>query len=249
MNPSGSPSPGLKPVVPVLDILLRIRQDMATRPAGPYQYMGMPDVDWAMSFILGYREVLHALGVEQGPDVLFGPWLRDVRQAWPGEGWEAAYLREFNGDQTRALSKYLDLVAEFRAIPTEALATLAWSNPEDGRHATLVPRLTPTRAPPSTLDFLLELRRDIGDTEGRLFLYIGPIQVKRMAGFIAGYRLCLALVGARDEEYVRFERWLHDEQGLPAGEEWPRPFLDASGGDPERAIRRLLDSAARFRGV
>jgi hypothetical protein len=247
MSSSGSSSLGLKPAVPVLDILLRIRQGMITHPVGPYRYIGVPDVDQAMSFILGYREVLRAIGVDQGPDVLFGPWLRDVKHAWPGEGWEVAYLREFDGDQTRALRKYLDHVAEFRALPAETLAAIPWSNPEDAKHASLSPQLVPTRVPPSTLDFLLEMRRDVGDSEGRLFLFIGPIQVKRMAGFIAGYRLCLALVGARDEEYVRFERWLHDEQGLPDGEEWPRHFLDASGGDPERAIRRLLECVARFR--
>jgi len=231
----------------MLDLLLRIREDMDSRPVGPYRYIGFPDVDWVMSFTLGYHEVLSALGIDEGPDRLFGQWLRDVKQAWPGEGWEAAYLRECDGDQTRALRQYLDRVAEFRAVPRETLAAISWLHPEDSQLATRAPQLQPTRVPPATLDFLMEVRREIGDTEGRLGLFIGHIQVKRMAALIAGYRLCLGLVGARDEEYVRFERWLHEEKDLPEGQEWPQPFLDASGGDPERAIRRLLEFAAEFR--
>ena len=106
MNPSGSSSPGLKPAVPLLDILLRLRQDMATRPAGPYQYIGMPDVDWVMGFILGYREVLHALGVEQGPDVLFGPWLRDVRHARTRKLQNRGFSCRHLGKMSRSLLKY-----------------------------------------------------------------------------------------------------------------------------------------------
>jgi hypothetical protein len=249
MTPSSPSFTGLKPVVPLLEVLLRIRQDMEAREAGPYQYIGMPDVDWVNCFKNGYRECLRSLGVDEGPDVLFGTWLRDIKHAWPGEGWEAAYLREAGGDQTRALRKYLDYVAEFRTVSPAALASLPWSSPEDAQLATRPPRLTPTRKPSTTLDFLLEIRREIGDTEGRLGMFIGPITVRRMEGLIAGYRLCRGLVGARDEEYVRFERWLHEEKGLPAGQEWAQPFLAACQGEHEQAIRRLLGFVAEFRAV
>ncbi|MET0405552.1 MAG: hypothetical protein ABW123_24250 [Cystobacter sp.] len=215
---------------------------MDSRPTGPYRYVGHPDVDGFNCFKDGYGECLNGLGVEEGSDVLFGVWLREVKGAWPTEGWEPAYLRETGGDQTRALRKYLDHVAEFRTLTSETLASIPWTDPGALQFATRIANLTPTRVPPSTLDFLLEVRRD-----GRLGLFIGPLEVKRMAGLIAGYRLCLGLVGARDEEYVRFERWLHEEKGLPEGHEWPQSFLDACGGDPERAIRRLLDAAAEFR--
>ncbi len=248
MNPMPEPT-SLKPAVRMLDLLLRIREDMNSRPAGPYRYIGFPDVDWMVCFNLGYLEVLTALGIDEGADRLFGEWFRDVKQAWPGEGWEVAYLRDCDGDQTRALRKYLDYVAEFRTVPAQTLAAISWMHPEDSQLATRVPQLQPTRVPPPTLDFLLEIRREIGDTEGRVGLFIGHVRVNRMAALIAGYRLCLGLVGARDEEYVRFERWLHDEKGLPEREDWPQPFLDASGGDPERAIRRLLEFAAEFRSL
>ncbi|MFY0582486.1 hypothetical protein ACN28S_56785 [Cystobacter fuscus] len=250
MSESSASSAGLKPVVPSLDVLLRIRQDMEVRRTGPYRYIGMPDVDWVNCFDDGYRECTRSLGVDEGPDLLFGAWLRDIKHAWPGEGWETAYLRECGGDQTRALRKFLDYVAEFRTLSSETLASLPWHDSKLTQLATSTPRLTPTRMPSSTtLDLLLEIRREIGDTEGRLGLFIGPITVRRMEGFIAGYRLCLGLVGARDEEYVRFERWLQDEKGVPVGQEWAQPFLAACGGDHEQAIRRLLGFAAEFRAA
>jgi hypothetical protein len=80
-------------------------------------------------------------------------------------------------------------------------------------------------------------------------MFIGTIDVRRMAGFVDGYRLCLALAGARDEEYPRFERWLHEEKALPAGQEWPQPFLQTCQGDDEQAIHRLLGFAAEFRAA
>ena len=244
MNSSFAPVLGLKPMVPLLDLLLRIREDMMARPAGPYRYIGMPDVDRMMGFILGYQEVLGALDVEEGPDALFGSWLRDIKHAWPGEGWEVAYLRECEGEQTAALRKYLDAVAEFRTLSPETLASLPWRDAKDIQLATRAARWMPTRGPSHTLDFLLEIRRD-----GRLALFIGPIEVRRMEGLIAGYRLGLALVGARDEEYVRFERWLHERKEVPDGQEWPSSLLATYQGDPERAIRQLLEFAAEFRGA
>ncbi|HLM45958.1 MAG TPA: hypothetical protein VK458_18960, partial [Myxococcaceae bacterium] len=79
--------------------------------------------------------------------------------------------------------------------------------------------------------------------------FIGPIEVKRMAGFIDGYRLCLALAGARDEEYTRFERWLQEDKGLPPGQDWTSPLLQACQGDAEQAIRQLLEYAVEFRAL
>jgi len=237
-----------KPAVPLLDVLLRIRGDMRNRQAGPYLYIGEPDVERVMCFVVGYGECLRSLGVEKGTDALFRDWLRDVKKALPGQEWGKAYLEEFHGDQERALGKYLDFVAEFRALPHEALASIPWHY--RGEHpATRVPSWTPVRPPKSTLDMLLEVRREIGDVPGRLGMFIGDINVKRMAGFIDGYRLCLALAGARDEEYARFERWLQEEKALPPGQEWTLPLLQACQGDSEQAIRRLLEYAAAFRGV
>jgi hypothetical protein len=236
----------VKPAIPYLDVLLRIREDMRSRKRGPYLYIGMPDVDRVRCLGDGYGECLHSLGVKSGPDVLFRDWLRDVKKAWPCEGWDKAYLEEFHGDQDQALLKFLDFVAEFRALSPEALAALPWYY--GGEHpATRVPSWIPVHPPRPTLDMLLEVRREIGDVPGRLGIFIGYIEVKRMAGFIDGYRLCLALVGARDEEYARFERWLQEEKALPPGQEWTLPLLQACQGDSEQAIRRLLEYAGEFR--
>ena len=236
----------VKPAVPLLDVLLRIREDMRSRKAGPYRYIGMPDVGRVTCFVGGYGECLRSLGVEEGADVLFGEWLYDVKRAFPGQGWEHAYLKEFHGDHDRALLKYLDFVAEFRALSPEALSSIPW-RPGGAQPATRVPSLIPIHPPKPMLDMLLEIRREIGDTPGRLGMFIGPIDVRRMAGFIDGYRLCLALAGARDEEYARFERWLQEEKGVPPGQDWTQPFLQSCQGDSEQAIRRLLEAAAEFR--
>ncbi len=237
----------VKPVIPYLDVLLRIREDMRSRKRGPYLYIGMTGVDRVRCFGCGYGECLDSLGIKSsGPDVLFGTWLHDVKKAWPGGGWEKAYLEEFQGDQDRALLKYLDLVAEFRALSPEALAAIPWHY--KGEHpAAMVPSLIPVHPPRPTLDFLLEVRREIGDVLGRLGIFIGYIEVNRMAGLIDGYRLCLALAGARDEEYGRFERWLREEKGVPPGQDWTQPLLQSSQGDAEQAIRQLLAYAAEFR--
>jgi hypothetical protein len=233
----------VKPAIPLHDVLLRIRQDMRSRTAGPYLYMGMPDVGRMHCFIIGYAECLDSFGVEWGAQGLFRDWLRDVKKALPGQGWEKAYLEEFHGDHQRALLKYLDFVAEFRALPPEALAAIPWHY--EGEHgAARVPSWTPVRPPQPTLDMLLEVRR-----VGRLGMFIGPIEVKRMAGFIDGYRLCLALAGARDEEYARFERWLQEDKGLPPGQDWTSPLLQACQGDAEQAIRQLLEYAVEFRAL
>jgi hypothetical protein len=229
-------------------VQLRIREDMRSRASGPYRYIGMPDVDRANCLFHGYGSCLHAFGVDEGSDLLFGEWLFSIKKAWPGQGWETAYLEEFHGDHQRALLKYLDFVAEFHALPPEALASIEWNG--GGEHPSVrVPSLVPVRPPQPTLDMLLEVRQEIGGTQGRLFLFIGPIEVKRMAGFIDGHRLCLALAGARDEEYPRFERWLQEDKGVPPGQDWTLPFLQACQGDAERAIRRLLDCAAEFRSL
>jgi hypothetical protein len=78
-------------------------------------------------------------------------------------------------------------------------------------------------------------------------MFIGDIKVQRMAGLIDGYRLCLELMGVRDEEYARFEQWLRQKKDLPPDQNWEQPMLRACHGDHEKAIRRLLDAAAEFR--
>ena len=163
-------------------------------------------------------------------------------------GGRAPISKEAQGDHSRALLKFLDYVAEFRELSPSALASLVWHF--DGEHpAARRVSWLPTQPPTPTLDFLLEILRETAQQPSRLMLFIGHPDVRRMAGLIDGHRLCLALAGARDEEYARFELWLHDVRGLPAGETWPQVYLQACQGDAEQAIRRLLLDAAAFRSV
>ncbi len=84
---------------------------------------------------------------------------------------------------------------------------------------------------------------------GRILIYIGEARVERLAGYIDGYRLCLSLASLRDEEYLRFERWLQETGRIPPGRAWEGVFLQEAQGDHEAAIHRLLDCAAEFRAL
>lgn len=238
-----------KPAVPLLDVLLRIRQDMRGREASPYLYIGTPDAQWVRCFASGYARCLDFLGVREGPDALFDDWLRDVRGALPGEGWPHAYLELFAGDHRRAVLHYLDFVAEFREQPLQRLAAMDWPFTDMPHPASQAPSWMPTRPPTPTLDMLLELRREVGDTQGRLSMFIGHLLVSRMAGLIDGHRLCLTLAGFRDEEYFRFERWLQEHKAVRPGQSWSQPFLGSCQGDEEQAILRLLEAVVEFRGL
>jgi hypothetical protein len=242
MSPDSSPSAVGAPRT-LVEVLLQIRSDMRARQSPPYLYIGIPNAGRLRSFTGGYWRCTYHLGMDSGQDQLFDWWLHDVKKAWPAEGWAEAYLREFDGDHTRAVCKYLDYVAEFRSLSPEELAAMPMSREERsllGRE----PALRPSQPPVLTLDELLEIRR-----VGRILMYIGEARVERMAGYIDGYRLCLSLAGLKDEEYLRFERWLQETGRVPSGYPWEDSFLKATGGDHEAAINRLLDCAAEFRGL
>ncbi|KFE68402.1 hypothetical protein DB31_7639 [Hyalangium minutum] len=234
-------SPAAKVPPTRVDVLLQIRSDMRTRQSPPYLYMGIPNAGRLRCFTGGYWQCTYHLGMDEGQDHLFGLWLRDVKKAWPAEGWAEAYLREFDGDHTRAVRKYLDSVAEFRGLSPEELAAMPLNTEERSRLGR-PSAMRPTQPPVPTLDELLEIRR-----VGRILMYIGEARVERMAGYIDGYRLCLSLAGLKDEEYLRFERWLQDTARVPPWHTWEDAFLQAAHGDHEAAIHRLLDCAAEFR--
>ncbi|MDY7231942.1 hypothetical protein [Hyalangium rubrum] len=241
---SQEPSPSAAKAPPTLvEVLLRIRDDMRTRQAPPYLYMGLPNAGRLRCFMGGYWRCTYQLGMDEGQDHLFGLWLRDVKKAWPGEGWAAAYLRECDGDHLRAVSKFLDFVAEFRDLAPEELAALPLHGEERGLLGK-PPSLQPTQPPMPTLDELLEIRRG-----GRILMYIGEARVELMAGYIDGYRLCLSLAGLKDQEYPRFEHWLQDTGRVPPGHAWEDSFLHTAHGDHEAAIQQFLDGAAEFRAL
>jgi hypothetical protein len=227
----------------LVEVLLQIRNDMRTRQSPPYLYLGAPNTGRVRCFTLGYSWCARHLGMDDGQDQLFFLWLHDVKKAWPPEGWAEAYLREFDGDHTRAVRKYLEYVAEFRSLSHEQLAAMPMSDAERSRLGK-PPSLQSAHPSVPTLDVLLEIRR-----VGRILMYIGEATVERMAGYIDGYRLCLSLAGLKDEEYLRFERRLQDTGRVPLGHVWEDAFLHAASGDHEAAIHRLLDCAAEFRAL
>ena len=246
MSPLSGPPTATRQVVPLLDVLLRIRQDVLEKRTGPYLYIGMADAERLSTFVVGYSRCMSGLGVHEGSDVLFYDWLEILRNPQRGRAWDGRFLDECGGDHERAMRKYLDCVAEFRSLSPEARAAIPYHG--EGAHPwNEQPSSSPTCPPAPTLDMLLEARQLIGGVEGRLRMIIGDIKVQRMAGLIDGYRLCLELAGARDEEYARFEQWLQQRKELPSGKSWEQALLRASHGDHERAIRGLLDAAAEFR--
>lgn len=238
-----SRSPAAKAPPTRVEVLLQIRNDMQTHPSPPYLYLGSPNAGRLRCLTDGYHWCAIHLGMDDGQDQLFDLWLHEVKKAWPAEGWAEAYLREFDGDHTRAVRKYLDFVAEFRSLSPEELAAMPL-NSEERRRLGRPPALRPTHPSVPTLDELLEIRR-----VGRILMYIGEARVERMAGYLDGYRLCLSLAGLKDEEYVRFERWLQSTGRVPPGQPWEDAFLQATHGDHEAAIHRLLDCAAEFHAL
>ncbi|MDC0708611.1 hypothetical protein POL68_09040 [Stigmatella sp. ncwal1] len=237
------PPTGVKFPLTRVDLLLRIRQDMQVRQSGPYSYIGIPNVERVECFLTGYACGTGSLGFDPGQDRLFGDWLRDVKKDWPSQGWAEAYLQEFDGDHARALRKYVDHAAEFRALSPTELDALPWSA-EERKLLGRAPSLQPMKPPLLSLDELLEIRR-----VGRIGLYIGYARVDRLGGYLDGYRLGLSLAGLKDEEYPRYARWLEDTGRVPIGNTWEDPFLQAARGDHEAAIHRFLDCVAEFRNL
>ncbi len=96
------------------DYLLRIREDMK---AGRLEmHLGETRIERMVGFVDGYRACLWANGIEDVEYGRFSRWLRDVKQAFPTEGWAARYLQDCEGDHERAIRKFLDFVAEFAAL-------------------------------------------------------------------------------------------------------------------------------------
>ncbi|WP_257457494.1 hypothetical protein [Archangium lipolyticum] len=245
MSPQSNLPATPRQVVALLDVLLRIRQDVQEKRTGPYVYIGMADAARLSTFSIGYTQCMCSLGVHEGSDVLFHDWLEILTNPQRGRAWDGRFLDECGGDHECAVRKYLDRVAEFRSLSPEALAAIPYHG--QGAHPwNQRPSLLSTNPPVPTLDMLLEARQAIGDVEGRLAMIIGDIKVQRMAGLIDGYRLCLELSGTRDEEYARFEQWLHREKELPPWQTREQSLLQASHGDHEKAIRGFLENAAEF---
>jgi len=239
------PSPPAKaPRVPppLLDLVLQARSGTSRHELEFELFEGQLGVSRTVGFTDGYLNCSGDLGVGDREHSAFVGWLQEAGKTLPGQGWWSAFLQKFDSDERQALRAFVDAATEFRALSPAALASLTWRY-GGSPHDPAAPR-TLAETSRAILDVLLEMRR-----VGRILMYIGEARVERMAGYIDGYRLCLSLAGLKDQEYARFEQWLQDTGRIPPGQSWEGSFLQATQGDHEAAIHRLLDCAAEFRAL
>ena len=150
----------------------------------------------------------------------FGEWLFRIKKAWPGQGWEKAYLEEFHGDQERALLKYLDFVAEFHALPPEALASIKVIAVRGKRYSLL--EFTPYHA---------GAIRIYNDGHGSVLGSLGLLRRLGLFGELGGLiRQCLGLLGQRKQGLER--------AGLRAGD-WAR--ATSRDGVEWQDVRSMID--------
>jgi hypothetical protein len=99
--------------VGLLDALLWLRQWMEQGHELSL-LTGSRSIDSLYCFTFGWsRNTLY--NRQKDPSLAsFWGWLRDVKKEFPGEGWHVKYLRDCQGDHTRAVRKFLDLAAEFK---------------------------------------------------------------------------------------------------------------------------------------
>ncbi|ATB33827.1 hypothetical protein [Melittangium boletus] len=106
-----------RPHVYILDYLMSLRQDT---PRQSLLDMGEIDINRMAAFVAGYRACQSINGVTDDEYIHFREWLRDVKQEFPTEGWDAKFLRDCDGDHERAIRKLLDFVAEFVTLRKQA---------------------------------------------------------------------------------------------------------------------------------
>ena len=110
-NKVASPSP--RGHVYMLEYLMGMRQNVVR---SLLLSIGAVDVFQLRAFTNGYRSCQSVNGITDEEHIRFSEWLRDVKNEFPGEGWDVKYLRDRDGDHERAIGKYLDFVAEFVAL-------------------------------------------------------------------------------------------------------------------------------------
>lgn len=225
---------------PLLDLVLQAHAGTPGRELNRELFEGQPGVQRTVGFTAGYLDCAGDMGMGDTEYSAFVGWLQEAGKTLPGQGWWSAFLQKFDSDERQVLRAYREAAAEFRALSPAALASLTWQY--GGAPPAPATQRPPAPTSRAVLDVLIELRR-----VGRILLYIGEARVERMAGYIDGYRRCLSLAGLKDEEYPRFECWLQDTGRIPRGETWETSFLQATQGEHQAAIHRLLDCAAEFR--
>jgi hypothetical protein len=83
-------------------------------------YLPTESVSRLGGFIDGYSVAAVCLGATDKRGEEFFVWLRDVKGAFPTEGWEEKLLEDSGGDEAKALRTFFGLVEEFLAqVPPE----------------------------------------------------------------------------------------------------------------------------------
>jgi hypothetical protein len=96
-----------------------------------------------------------------------------------------------------------------------------------------------------TLDELMDLRSKARQGQPCRDLF-GAERFHDMSSYFWGYSLCCSQNGFRDYEYGAFLDWLGDIR-REFSESWRNDYVEASGGDHEKAMMRWLDFVAEFR--
>jgi len=115
----GSQARSRRPVL-LLDVLIEIR-DEAGRGRPMWLFFGAERFDSMVAYLTGYISSCHRNGIDDPEWGEFLTWLRDVRKRMP-EGWARKYVEDAGGDHVKAMMKFLDYVAEFRALPASRTA-------------------------------------------------------------------------------------------------------------------------------
>ncbi|ATB29305.1 hypothetical protein [Melittangium boletus] len=104
------------PVAPrrvlLLDYLMGMRDNM---PRQLLLHMGEINIARMVAFIDGFRACQDVNGFHDEEYGRFSDWLRDVKQEFPTDGWDAKCLYDCDGDHERAIARFLGFVAEFVA--------------------------------------------------------------------------------------------------------------------------------------
>lgn len=106
--------PRAKRHVYLLDVLMEIRREAQSgRPM--WLFFGSEHFDAMAAYLTGYVFCCYRNGFQDREWGDFVEWLREVRKQMP-EGWARKYVEDSGGDHMKAMMKFLDYVAEFRAL-------------------------------------------------------------------------------------------------------------------------------------
>ena len=82
-------------------------------PQRIFLFLGGVDVHRLDAYLMGYEKCLSDMGRQDSTYADFTLWLRDVRQAHPGEGWPAYFLERVGGSQVAALDEIFQRIREY----------------------------------------------------------------------------------------------------------------------------------------